>query len=169
MARQGFDVYAIDYIPAAVTFIDGVARSKKLAEHIHTYCQSIDEKWLFANDFFDIAIDSFASIDVETAEGRKTYRDELLRTLRPGGYAMVSVVSADDEMEREMIAEHPGKEKNSTIWPQNGKFQKNYDEEELREFYSKFQIVELKKISKKAHKLGRDYIATNFWLVLKKV
>jgi hypothetical protein len=44
----------------------------------------------------------------------------------------------------------------------------DYDEQELREFYSMFEVVELRKISKPAFKLGRDGTATNYWLVLKK-
>lgn len=97
----------------------------------------------------------------------KNYR-EMLRTLKPGGYALVNVCSADDEWEKELIANHPGPEPNSTIWPQNGKFQKDYTEEELRETYEDFEIMELRKISKPAFKLGRDGIATNLWLVLRK-
>jgi len=169
MAKQGFDVYAIDYVLEAIAFIDKVAESKQLGMKIHTYCQGIDEKWPFEDEFFDCVIDSFASIDVETKAGREFYRDELFRTLKSGGYAMVTVVSADDEVEREMIRNYPGKEKNSSVWPQNGKFQKNYDQAELREFYKGFEIVALKKIDKKAHKLGRDFTATNFFLILKKM
>lgn len=55
-----------------------------------------------------------------------------------------------------------------TLWPQNGKFQKDYDEAELREFYKEFEVIELKKISKPVFKLGRKGTATNFWMVLRK-
>jgi hypothetical protein len=81
---------------------------------------------------------------------------------------LVTVCSANDEWEKELIAKYPGAEPNSTIWPQNGKFQKDYDEAELRKFYKAFEIVELRKISKPAFKLGRNGMATNFWLVLRK-
>lgn len=168
MASQGFELFAIDYIPEAIDFIRKVAKLRGLDDRIHTCCQAIDEKWPFEDNFFDIAIDCFASIDVETSVGRVTYRNELYRTLCRGGYAMVSVVSSDDEIEGEMIRAFPGHEKNSTIWPQNGKYQKNYDEQELRDFYKDFQIIELRKVSKNAYKLGRHFTATNFWLVLQK-
>jgi hypothetical protein len=105
---------------------------------------------------------------VETEEGRKTCRDEMFRTLKPGGYALVNVVSSEDEWEKEMIKNNPGPEKNSVIWPENGKFQKNYDEAELREFYSNFEIIDVRTIQKPAFKLGREGIATNLWMLLRK-
>ena len=130
--------------------------------------KAVDIDWQIDDNFFDLAIDSFSSIDIETKLGRERCRDEMYRTLKPGGYALVTVCSAEDEWEKELIASHPGPEPNSTIWPQNGKFQKDYDETELREFYKTFDIVELKRISKPAFKLGRDGTATNLWVVLRK-
>ena len=78
--------------------------------------------------------------------------------------AFVAVVSADDEMENQ---QERGPEKNSTIWP-NGKFQKNYDEAELREFYKAFKIIEIKEEKKPALKLGKQYQASNFFVTLAK-
>lgn len=168
LAKQGFEVCALDYVQEAVDFISKVAKKEKLKSKVHALSNSIDTDWPFADNEFDVAIDCFASIDVETKIGREKYRNELQRTLKPGGYALVVVVSSDDEIEGELIKTSPGKEKNSSIWPANNKFQKNYDETELREFYKDFQIVSLKKIQKPAHKLGKDFTASNFWLVVKK-
>ncbi len=168
MAKQGFTVTAIDYIQEAVAFIDAAAKKEKLAKPLQAVCAAADEDWPFADNYFDVAIDCFASIDIETRAGREKYRSELLRTLKPGGFALVVVVSSDDEIEKELIKTNPGLEKNSSIWQVNGKFQKNYDEAELREFYSDFKIVELQKVSKQARKLGKDFTASNFWVVLQK-
>ena len=107
----------------------------------------MDEPWQFQDNFFDLAIDCFTSIDIETQSGRESYRNEMFRTLKPGGYALVVVTSIEDEIEQELIKHSPGPEKNSTIWP-NGKFQKNYDQEELISFYQQFEIIELQTIRK---------------------
>ncbi len=166
LAKLGFEVYAMDYVPFAV------ARTRKLAEkqgvsgRVHAITHAIDVRWPFKDDFFDLAIDNFSSIDIESRKGREKCRDEMLRTLKPEGYALVTAVSADDELEKTFPA---GPEKNSVIWPENKKFQKNYEEKELRNFYGKFEVVKLRKVSKKTFKLGRHYTATNYWLVLKKV
>jgi ubiquinone/menaquinone biosynthesis C-methylase UbiE len=168
LASLGFNVHCVDYVQAVLSTIDNRAKKKGIRHRLQLWCARIDEEWNFASNFFDIAIDCYSSIDIETINGRKKYLSELYRTLKPGGYAMISVVSSDDEIEKELIASHPGREKNSSIWPDTGKFQKNYDEDELREFYMNFEIITIEKIKKPAHKLNRNYQATNFYLVLKK-
>lgn len=168
LAKLGFEVWALEYIGPAVAAAKRLAESASVTDKIHFELAEVDAAWQIQDDFFDIAIDSFSSIDIETKTGREKCRDEMYRTLKPGGYVLVTVCSTDDEWEKELIANHPGPEPNSTIWPQNGKFQKDYDEPELREFYKAFAIIELKKISKPAFKLGREGMATNFWMVLKK-
>ncbi len=168
LAEQGYTVTALEYIEPAIVAGNKLAKKHGVADSVHYLPASIDAPWDFLANYFDVAIDSFASIDIETLEGRRIYRDELLRTLKPGGYAMVMVVSADDTWERDLIKRSPGPEPNSTYWPQNGKFQKDYDEAELRQFYSGFQIHECRKVRKKVVKLGRTGIGTNFGLVLQK-
>ncbi len=168
LAKQGFEVYAIDYIKLALNHTKNQAEKNNLTSKVHLEEAEIDKKWFFPDNFFDIAVDSFSSIDIETKRGREVYKDEMLRTLKPAGYALVMVVSVNDEWEKELIKMSPGREKNSAIWLQNGKFQKDYDEEELREFYKDFKILELKELRHKAFKLGKHYTATNYWIVLKK-
>ena len=168
LAQQGFLVEALDYIQGALDAAQQLAETKSCANKINFVQAAIDSPWPYGDNTFDIAVDCFSSIDIETLEGRRTYHDEMLRTLKPGGYALVTVVSADDEWESNQEITKPGPEPNSVTWLQNGKFQKNYDEAELREFYKDFEIVELEKISKPAFKMGRQGMATNFWVVLKK-
>lgn len=168
LAKLGFETWALEYIDAALATAKQLAETNSVTDKIHFELTEVDTTWQIADNFFDVAIDSFSSIDIETKQGREACRDEMLRTLKPSGYALVTVCSAEDEWEKELIANHPGPEPNSTLWPQNGKFQKDYDETELRDFYKAFDIVELRTISKPAFKLGRDGTATNLWAVLRK-
>lgn len=168
LAKQGLEVYATDYISIALTTAKELAKKNNVSEHIYFFEEPIDSKWSFADGTFNFAIDCFSSIDIETKEGRDTYKAELLRTLKPGGYALVTVVSIKDEWESQLLRESPALEKNSVVWPQTHKFQKDYDEEELREFYKEFEMVDLREVQKPAHKLGRDYTAYNYWVVLRK-
>ncbi len=167
LAKQGFDVCALDYIKEALDKAKVLAEENNILEKIKFYQSAFDEQWPFEDNFFDVALDSFSSIDIETENGRNIYKREMFRTLKPGGFAFVGVVSAEDEQEKEMILKSPGPEKNSAIWP-NGKFQKDYDEEELKSFYKEFKILELKSISKPATKLGRNYTGTDIYLILQK-
>ncbi len=168
LASTGLDIWGVDYIEAALTKAKELAANKGVSDECTFIEAAVDEPWQFDDDFFDVAIDSFSSIDIETRAGRETYRDEMFRTLRPGGYALVTVCSSEDEWERELIANHPGLEPNSTIWPESGKFQKDYSEDELRQFYDKFEICDLKTTTKPSFKLGRQGISTNLWLVVRK-
>lgn len=168
LAKLGFEVYALDYVKAALDFLVQQAETKKLLNQIMVFNTEIDKRWPFEDNFFELALDSFSSIDIESKKGREVYCEEMFRTLKTGGYALVTVVSSDDEWEKKLIKESSGKEKNSSVWPQNQKFQKDYDEQELRMFYTGFEIITLEKINKRAFKLGKEYTATIFWLVLKK-
>lgn len=168
LALHGFEVWGLEYVKPAIDVATQLAAKNGVADKIHTQLADVDTTWALADDFFDVALDSFSSIDIETKKGREICREQMYRTLKPGGYALVTACSADDEWEKELIANHPGPEPNSTFWPQTGKFQKDYDEAELREFYKRFEIVQLRKISKPAFKLGRAGTATNLWVVLRK-
>lgn len=168
LAEHGFEAFALEYIQPALDVAEKLALAHGVHDHVHAKLADLAESWDFPDNYFDLAVDSFSSIDIETRTGREVCRDEMYRTLKPGGLALITVVSAQDEWERDMIAQHPGPEPNSCVWPQNGKFQKDYDEDELREFYPRFEIVEFKTIQKPAHKLGRDGTATNLWMVVRK-
>ncbi len=166
-ASIGFVVTAMDFVPEAVAGCAAQAAAQDFSKQVITIEHRMDVSWPFADNTFDCIIDSFATIDVDTAAGRATAIKEMHRTLSPGGYALVQVVAADDEYEAEQIAAHPGAEINSCIWP-NGKFQKDYTDEELREVYADFTIVQLEKRSKPAVKMNREYTATNYWMILQK-
>ncbi|MBI4210398.1 MAG: class I SAM-dependent methyltransferase [Candidatus Diapherotrites archaeon] len=167
LAGLGFEVHAMDYIRQAVSSLAEKAGAGGLREMVNVIEAPIDSTWPFAGGFFDAAVDCFSSIDIETLSGRQVCRGEMFRTLKPGGYAMVAVVSSSDEFEREMSVRSPGAEKNSVIWP-NGKFQKNYVKGELEGFYSCFKILRLFEVKKPAYKLGRHYTATNLVCYLRK-
>ncbi len=169
LAQQGMEIWGLEYIESAIQAAQRLAESKNVQQSIHFVNQNIDSHWKMEDNFFDITIDSFSSIDIETLTGRKMCRDEMYRTLKPGGYALVTVVSCEDAWEKELIANHPGPELNSTLWPQNGKFQKNYSEEEFILFYNMFEMVAFEVVRKPALKLGKDGIATNFWAILQKI
>lgn len=168
LAQQGFEVYAVDFIQHAIETAKSKADEQGVSGKINFITGNIDKKWQFPDNFFDLAVDCFSSIDIDTKLGRDIYKSEMHRTLKSGGYALVCVVAAHDEWEKELIAKCPGAEKNSSIWPQNGKFQKNYDLHELKNFYREFLLIECREYQKKAVKLGKEFTATNFWLLLRK-
>jgi SAM-dependent methyltransferase len=168
LAKAGFDVFAIDYIQSALDQAKIYADKENL-RGIRFIRGEIDSKWPFENNYFDLAIDCYSSIDIETKKGRDIYKNELLRTLKPGAYALIVVVSVNDEKEKELLKNNPGEEPNSAIWPETGKFQKNYDEVELRDFYKDFKILLMREVKKDSLKLGEHYTSTNIELIVRKI
>ena len=168
LAQSGLIVDAMDYIQEALEVTQKFAKEERVLQNITLHLAEIDKRWIFPDNHFDYAIDCFSSIDIETLQGRETYRDEMWRTLQPNGYALVTVVSVNDEAEKEFLKKSPGPEPNSVIWPESGKFQKNYTEAELRSFYQSFSIVQLRKVNNQVFKLGKKYLGEYYWLVLQK-
>lgn len=167
LAQRDYMVYCIDYIESAINTIKFAAQQLRLSHKMNFTVGEIDSAWSFEDNFFDAAIDCYSSIDIETKEGREMYKKELFRTLKPQAYALIMVVSNEDPIEKELTLISPGPEQNSTIWP-SGKFQKNYSEGELREFYKEFNIIDFQTIQKPAHKLERDYTAINYRMIIQK-
>jgi len=82
-AKNGFEVHAIDRSESALA---------TLARHgVSVYSQDLMECWLFNDCSFDFAMDVFC-YSQEKDEGRRaTYRSELARSLRAGGYFLLTV------------------------------------------------------------------------------
>lgn len=169
LARLGFEAYGMDYIEEAVQYANRQTCRKHSGQRIHLCVAAIDYPWPFLDNVFDLAVDYYSSIDIETLEGRAIYKAELMRTLKPGGYGLIAAPSVNDKWEQELLFSSPGSERNTTMWPGVGKFQKVYDEEELRDFYSDFKILSLREFTKRAVKLNKTYLATNFWMIIQKL
>lgn len=167
MAKEGFTVYGIDYISAAVEHAKNEARKMGVQDLVQFKLGDVTRRWKFKKNFFDLAIDSLTTVGLQKKE-REKCRDEMYRTLKKGGVALIRVVSSDDKLEKELMKKYPGNEPNSSVWPGINKFQKNFSEVELRDFYRKFKILVLKKHRKKAFKLGKKFTATNWWLIIQK-
>ena len=75
-------------------------------------------------------------------EGRTNLRDELYRTLKPGGFLFMKTFLKDKDLHtKRLIEERPGPEEGSYIHPVMGVAEYVYSEEELVEFLSEKFIV----------------------------
>lgn len=167
LAKEGFEVYGCEYIKSAIHYSQAQSRKEHVQNLTHFNLIDLSKPWKFKDGFFDIAIDSLTSVGLRKKD-REFCLDEMYRTLKPTGIALIRVVSADDELEMELMKNNPGPEPNSSIWPDSGKFQKNFTKDEILKFYKQFEILALEKRTKPAFKVGKNFIATNWWIVLKK-
>lgn len=168
LLEKGFKVYATDFIQEALEELKERSKVNSNNKNLKVINCEIHKKWPFPNNYFDFAIDSLSSIDIDGYKERCSYKKELFRTLKPGGLVLFRCVSSNDKLEKKLMKKYPGKEINSSIWPGSKKFQKNYSYDEIRRFYSNFNILELTEYVKKAIKMGKEFEATNFRVILEK-
>lgn len=166
LAKLGLNVTAIDYISLALKTTNEVAKREKVENKIETKELDLGKTWSFKEGEFDLAIDNYASIDIENRKDRANCINEMHRVLKNDGFGFISVVSIEDEFEKTC---KKGEEHNSVFWP-NGKFQKDYDEKELSEWIESngFKLIELKKVNRLVEKYGKKFTSTDYWAIFKK-
>lgn len=166
LARNGVEMHGFDFSPVAIE----EAKRRVVAagvEGTHFIVLDATKKWEYESDLFDFAIDCFASTDIESREGRAFAIREFHRVLKPGGYLLAYLLSTDDEFHKEMIEISPAEQPNAFHHP-TGKFEKTFDEDEIKEIYNDFKIEAWERIAKVAQFNGKDYGCKHHWLVLSK-
>lgn len=167
LTKQGVEMTAFDFSPAAIK--EAQTRAEQVgAKKVHFLVHDATKSWPFSSSSFDIAIDCFATTDIESSEGRLFAKDELTRVLKPGGYILVYTLSIDDEFHKEMIKVSPAEEKNAFYHPTTGKFEKTFDRNELLELYKDLQLVEEQRIEKTTTFFGKEYACKHFWMIFQK-
>jgi ubiquinone/menaquinone biosynthesis C-methylase UbiE len=135
LARRDFSVAAFDISQEAVTTLQQRAQAQGL--HIDARIGAMDEPWPYPDNSFDFIVDDTASMSIGHLPGIAVCRDETFRVLAPGGYvAVTSLVNTDGFLLRFPPGEEPG-----TIVTPDGKVEKLYSPEELREFYAQFRVI----------------------------
>jgi len=168
LAQQGLKMNGFDFSPFAIKEAKKRALEANLKTPLHFCVHDAAQPWPFKNDSFDFAIDCFASTDIDSLQSRTFARDEWRRVLKLNGYLLIYTLSTDDAFHQEMRKSSPAPEKNSFLHPSNGKFEKVFEEEELKAFYQDWTLVEKKRISKTATFFGKNYNCSHFWMVLQK-
>lgn len=124
--------------------------------------------WPFEHHEFDVCLDCYSYIEIESIAGRDQYLKELDRVLKPGGLICISVVSADDAREKALSSENPGPLPNSVVWPENNKFQKNFSASELMSDFEKYACEACLAVEKTIVRFGREVISTDIYAIFKK-
>ncbi len=168
LAQQGITMDAFDFSSFAIE--EAKKRFAAILSKVSlNFCvHDATQPWPFKNNSFDFAIDCFASTDIDSLQGRAFARNELWRVLKPNGYLLVYTLSTDDAFHQEMRKSSSAPEKNSFFHPSNGKFEKVFDEEELKTFYRDWKLLEKKRVSKTATFFDKNYSCSHFWMVLQK-
>ncbi|MBI2033352.1 MAG: class I SAM-dependent methyltransferase [Candidatus Levybacteria bacterium] len=166
LSKKGISMTGIDFSVTAIK------EAKKRADYAHAASTLVvhdaTTRWPFASNAFDIAIDCFATTDIESEKGRQFAVNEMIRVVKPSGYILVYVMSTDDEFHKKMLKESPADEKNAFIHPTNGKFEKIYDREEILLLYKRLKLVAEERLAKTAVFFGKKYACNHYWMIFKK-
>lgn len=168
LAEQGIDMTGFDFSRVAIEEATKRVVDAGVQDRAHFVVQDATVSWPFENETFDIAIDCFASTDIESPPGRAFARDEFMRVLKPDGYLFVYTLSTDDEFHKEVAPTSPAEERNAFLHPTTGKFEKVFDQEELTTFYEGLNLIEERRVEKTANFFGKEYNFKHFWLVFQK-
>lgn len=162
---QNWDVVntiGVDFAQVPLAHFKNKATEEGLTTRVKIFEQSIGKTFSIPDESIDLALDIYGSINLR-ADERRNCKDETYRVLKRGGLFLTYLTSRDSGFVREMVDCTPGQEPDSVIFG-NGKFEKTFSEEEIRDFYRKFEILELKKHNFMVEK----YPIEMFWVLLRK-
>lgn len=157
LAELGIDATGIDFSPAAIKEANKRAQEAKVSNRANFLIHDVTLTWPFKSNSFDLAIDCFATTDIETSEGRKIAVKEMIKVLKLGGFLLTYLLSPEDEFHKEMLKKFPAKEKNAFIHPTTGKFEKTFDRDEILHLYNGLKLVKEKRVEKKTVFFGKEY------------
>lgn len=165
LARKGIRMTGVDFSAAAIS----EAKKRTNDSGASFFVHDVTLPYPLEDGSLDFVVDCFGSTDIESLEGRKAARDNLIKLLKPGGFYLTYLLSTDDEYHKQMIAEHPGPESGSFIHPKNGKFEKAFTETEVKDFCSDLEMVAFERIPKTATFNDKQYSCNHIWAVFEKV
>jgi SAM-dependent methyltransferase len=132
LANKGYKVTAADFVEDVISQAES---ANKIANLTYRYID-IAKPWKFIkNASLNIILDIYTSICIRQS-GRKTVIKEAFRTLKKGGLYFFAGIGLTDWVKLE-----PGPEVNSTVFPDSGKFEKQFTKEELLQDYKQFALV----------------------------
>ncbi len=167
LAGQGAHMIGFDFAKHAIR----TARSRMPYEQKGRaifLCHDAISRWPFKSKSFDFTIDCFGSTDIEGEINRSFVRQEILRVLKLGGHHFLYTNSVKSEFYKKMAAQKVSGEKNAYRYPETGKFEKVYDDEELREAYSNFILVESRVFSRTSLVFNNKYTWHHYWNIYQK-
>jgi ribosomal protein S18 acetylase RimI-like enzyme/SAM-dependent methyltransferase len=168
LAKQGVNMIGIDFSAVAINEAQSRAKDTGVGTLAHFAVQDTTLPYPIKPASLDFAFDCFGSTDIESVDGREAARNNVIATLKPGGYLMLYLLSSDDEFQKEMIADSPGPDEGSFINPINGKYEKSFSEEEIKGLYKELKLCTLERIPKKVTFFGKEYNCNYIWAVFQK-
>ena len=156
LASRGFSVIAFDLLQENADVINSEAKKREFP--IQAYAHDASTKWPIQNNSLDVAVDIFCYKHIVQKEAQKTYRSELWRALKPGGYYFVSLASENDGFYGPLLASSPDISQKLIIDPHSQIPSFLYSLDELiLEFSDLLSVVEADEKYSTSPMYGREY------------
>jgi len=168
LGEKGVEMIGFDFSEAAIKEASRRKDIKQLGKEVKFLVQDATLSWPFQDNAFDIAIDCFASTDIEGEKNRAFAISEFKRVLKPGGYLFAYLLSTEDEFHKQMMKESPAEDPNSFTHPTTGKFEKIFDDEEIKGIYKDFKLIVKRRVKKTTTFFGKQYACNHHWLIFQK-
>jgi SAM-dependent methyltransferase len=161
LAEKGYDVTAVDFAEPALESLRQKIDGAKYSGNIKVEKCDLLEKLPYDNDAFDIGIDIVSTMSL-MLDGLQKLETELSRVIKPGGLFLSYVLSRDDGYLEEMA---PG-QKFYTV-SESGVTDYFFTEEELRDTYKKWEILEIHKTENVDTFYNEEFTRRLWWLLLR--
>lgn len=96
LAQRGFEVHAIDFVQGNIDALQAAADEAGVSERVHGHTQSVIREWPLEAGTASAVVDTFCYKHQIDDEERASYRRELARVLKPGGYYLLTLAGRDD-------------------------------------------------------------------------
>jgi len=167
LASHGYRVIAFDLLQENADAVNNQAALLNLS--VIAFGQDVSEHWPIASESLDIAIDIFCYKHIVNKELQKKYRNELSRTLKPGGYYLISLASVNDGFYGPFLETSPCPEEKRIIDPYAQIDSYLYSIEDLaKEFSDLFTVVEASEQTSQSPMHGKEYTRKVLNLIFKK-
>lgn len=168
LAKRSVTMVGTDFSPTAISEAKRRAKEAGVTRWVDVRVHDATKAYELPARCMDFAFDCFGSTNIESAAGRKKAAHNLLRLLKPGGYLMIYLLSTDDEYSQELFLSYPGPEHGSYIHPLNGKYEKAFSEDEIKELYGGLNLILIERVPKKATFFDKEYKNNYIWAIFQK-
>jgi ubiquinone/menaquinone biosynthesis C-methylase UbiE len=169
LATKGIRMVGTDFSPIAITEAKRRAIKANVSDKVQFVVHDATKPYDLPPASLNFAIDCFGSTDIESIHGRKQALRNILRVLKPGGFLMIYLLSTEDEYSGELLRQYPGPDSGSYIHPTNGKYEKAFSEQEIKQLYGDLQVRAFKRVPKKATFFDKEYSNNYIWAVFQKI
>lgn len=156
LAAQGFKVTGIELLEENTKAVNAYAATHKLP--VHAYAQDAATVWPIEPASQDIAIDVFCYKHIVNKEKQAKYRQELWKTLKPGGFYFISLASEKDGFYGPLLEHSKNHAEKLVVDPFSKIASYLYAPDDLkREFANGFEVIEMKEQTSRSPMYGKEY------------